>query len=133
MRPFSRSPSYETHWTSSIELGFFNMFANLSARMVGTFIPPSHQSAKLNAVSSFKLYPSSEEYDLRMTYCAFAICSMLDDWSAINLDKAVRFITSCRASALLRLFTSHNDGKLGIRRRIWPRAAQRSAWWVIPG
>ncbi|CCA74772.1 related to Type I protein geranylgeranyltransferase beta subunit [Serendipita indica DSM 11827] len=37
---------------------------------------------------SFKLYPSSEEYDLRMTYCAFAICAMLDDWSAIDLDKA---------------------------------------------
>lgn len=46
---------------------------------------------------SFKLYPSSEEYDLRMTYCAFAICAMLDDWSAIDLDKAVRFIASCRA------------------------------------
>jgi len=45
---------------------------------------------------SFKLYPSSEEYDLRMTYCAFAICSMLDDWSSINTRIAVEFIQRCR-------------------------------------
>lgn len=45
---------------------------------------------------SFKLFPTSEEYDLRMTYCAFSICSMLDDWSSINIPSAVTFIQSCR-------------------------------------
>ncbi|KAF8515289.1 terpenoid cyclases/protein prenyltransferase alpha-alpha toroid [Gautieria morchelliformis] len=38
----------------------------------------------------------SSESDLRLTFCTFAICSMLDDWSAIDVDKAVEFIKRCR-------------------------------------
>lgn len=45
---------------------------------------------------SFRVSPSSEEYDLRITYCAFSICSMLDDWSIIDVEKALAFIQSCR-------------------------------------
>ncbi|KAG8771599.1 hypothetical protein FRC15_003327, partial [Serendipita sp. 397] len=46
---------------------------------------------------SFRLHPSSEEYDLRMTYCAFAICALLDDWTPIRLPSALAFIQSCRS------------------------------------
>jgi len=38
----------------------------------------------------------SSENDLRLTFCAFAISSMLDDWSMINVDLAIQFIRSCR-------------------------------------
>jgi geranylgeranyl transferase type-1 subunit beta len=34
--------------------------------------------------------------DLRATYCAFSISSMLSDWSGVNLDRAVAYIATCR-------------------------------------
>ena len=46
----------------------------------------------------FVLYPGSDERDLRMTYCAFSICAMLGDWSAINVERAIGFIQQCRVS-----------------------------------
>jgi len=46
----------------------------------------------------FVLYPGNDERDLRMTYCAFSICAMLGDWSAINVERAIGFIQQCRVS-----------------------------------
>ncbi|PVF92853.1 terpenoid cyclases/Protein prenyltransferase [Serendipita vermifera] len=46
---------------------------------------------------SFRLNPSSDECDLRMTYCAFVICSVLGEWSCINVERAVEFIQRCRS------------------------------------
>lgn len=34
--------------------------------------------------------------DIRMTYCAFAISSMLDDWSGVDIPRAIEFISACR-------------------------------------
>ncbi|KIJ54512.1 hypothetical protein M422DRAFT_152995 [Sphaerobolus stellatus SS14] len=46
--------------------------------------------------SSLPIGTISSESDLRLTFCAFAICSMLDDWSHIDVDNAIRFIQQCR-------------------------------------
>ncbi|KII91069.1 hypothetical protein PLICRDRAFT_52738 [Plicaturopsis crispa FD-325 SS-3] len=45
---------------------------------------------------SFSTVPHAGDSDLRTTYCAFVICSLLDDWSGINVDRAVAFIRRCR-------------------------------------
>ncbi|KAL1677207.1 terpenoid cyclases/protein prenyltransferase alpha-alpha toroid [Schizophyllum commune] len=46
---------------------------------------------------SFGTTPARADADLRTTYCAFAICSMLRDWSAIDVDAAVAYIARCRS------------------------------------
>jgi geranylgeranyl transferase type-1 subunit beta len=35
-----------------------------------------------------------------MTYCAFIICSLLDDWSCIDLPRALSYIQRCRVRVL---------------------------------
>lgn len=45
---------------------------------------------------SFSTVPGSNESDLRTLYCAFAISSMLDDWSGVDVPRAVSFISTCR-------------------------------------
>ncbi|KAH6912586.1 geranylgeranyltransferase type I [Coprinopsis sp. MPI-PUGE-AT-0042] len=45
---------------------------------------------------SFSTVPGDGESDLRTLYCAFAISSMLNDWSGIDVDRALRFVRSCR-------------------------------------
>ncbi|TFK48769.1 terpenoid cyclases/Protein prenyltransferase [Heliocybe sulcata] len=45
---------------------------------------------------SFCSFPNSTESDLRSVYCAFAISSMLDDWSGIDVPLALSFISRCR-------------------------------------
>jgi len=51
------------------------------------------------ATSPIKAIASSEDEidaDVRMTYCAFVICSLLDDFSCIDLEKALDFVKQCR-------------------------------------
>lgn len=57
----------------------------------------------LRALTSLQLSDGSfvttifgSENDLRFTYCAAAICHILDDWSCIDVDKAVEFIIKCQ-------------------------------------
>lgn len=45
---------------------------------------------------SFSTIPGSGESDLRTLYCAFAISSMLNDWSGIDVPRATSFIALCR-------------------------------------
>jgi len=45
---------------------------------------------------SFSSVPRNGETDLRALYCAFALSFMLDDWSGINIERAITYITSCR-------------------------------------
>ncbi|KAF8895223.1 terpenoid cyclases/protein prenyltransferase alpha-alpha toroid [Infundibulicybe gibba] len=45
---------------------------------------------------SFTTVPGSAESDLRTLYCAFAISNMLNDWSGVDINRAVSFIKSCR-------------------------------------
>ncbi|KAH9932713.1 terpenoid cyclases/Protein prenyltransferase [Epithele typhae] len=44
---------------------------------------------------SFSALPTGGESDLRMMYCAFVISSLLDDWSGIDLDRAIAYIERC--------------------------------------
>ncbi|KAE9396109.1 terpenoid cyclases/Protein prenyltransferase [Gymnopus androsaceus JB14] len=48
---------------------------------------------------SFSTVPGSVsgETDLRTLYCAFVISHLLNDWSGINVDRALSFIASCRS------------------------------------
>ncbi|KAI0768878.1 terpenoid cyclases/protein prenyltransferase alpha-alpha toroid [Irpex lacteus] len=46
---------------------------------------------------SFGATPSSSEADLRPLYCAFAISSMINDWSGVDVDKAIAYIHTCES------------------------------------
>ncbi|KAH0832125.1 terpenoid cyclases/protein prenyltransferase alpha-alpha toroid [Lanmaoa asiatica] len=48
-------------------------------------------------LSSFSSEPYGGDADVRTTYCAFAISSMLDDWSGVRIEPALRFIAACRS------------------------------------
>jgi geranylgeranyl transferase type-1 subunit beta len=41
---------------------------------------------------------------MRLTYCAFVICTLLNDWSGVNVEKALEFVRRCRVSAPLLYF-----------------------------
>ncbi|ETW82127.1 hypothetical protein HETIRDRAFT_239432, partial [Heterobasidion irregulare TC 32-1] len=45
---------------------------------------------------SFATTPGARDADLRMSYCAFAICAMLDDWTRVDVDRALAFVARCR-------------------------------------
>jgi len=45
---------------------------------------------------SFTAIPNSIESDLRMVYAVFVICSLLNEWDAINVQRALEFIHNCR-------------------------------------
>ncbi|KAJ7066578.1 terpenoid cyclases/protein prenyltransferase alpha-alpha toroid, partial [Mycena amicta] len=45
---------------------------------------------------SFSIVPGFGESDLRTLYCAFCISNMLEDWSGIDMDRALRYVESCR-------------------------------------
>ncbi|KAG1751103.1 terpenoid cyclases protein prenyltransferase [Suillus lakei] len=44
----------------------------------------------------FSSEPLGGDSDLRTTFCAFAISTMLDDWSGMDVPSALQFICSCR-------------------------------------
>jgi hypothetical protein len=52
--------------------------------------------SRSNTLFSFTTVPDGNESDLRMVYCAFAISSMLDDWSGVDVAAALKFIADCR-------------------------------------
>ncbi len=62
---------------------------------------------------------SESEDDLRTLYCAFAICHMLNDWSGVDVQRALAFIARCRVSIsslflpLLILFPQTYQGGYG--------------------
>ena len=45
---------------------------------------------------SFLSTLTSNDYDLRFMYAACAISFLLNDWSGINIEKAVEFILACQ-------------------------------------
>jgi len=57
------------------------------ARMVG---------ACQDEEGGFATIPGAGDADLRMTYCAFVVCALLDDWSCIDLPRALSYIHRCR-------------------------------------
>jgi len=60
----------------------------------------------LSISESFSTVPGSNESDLRTLYCAFAISSMLNDWSAVDVPRALAFVATCRV-------------------RLWPQGLER--------
>ncbi|TFY73953.1 hypothetical protein EWM64_g10059 [Hericium alpestre] len=70
---------------------------------------------------SFSTTPGAGDSDLRMSYCAFALSSMLDDWSGIDIPRALAFVKQCRIlnenelidTAALRSFVARCQYKYG--------------------
>lgn len=46
---------------------------------------------------SFTSLHTGAETDLRFVFCAAAICFMLNDWSGMNVDKALSYIIDCQS------------------------------------
>ncbi|EJC98499.1 terpenoid cyclases/Protein prenyltransferase [Fomitiporia mediterranea MF3/22] len=44
---------------------------------------------------SFSAVPGQGEADIRMVYTAFAICAMLDDWTGVDVSRALAFARGC--------------------------------------
>lgn len=51
-----------------------------------------------NKPQSFTSNPTGGDTDLRLTYCAFVICTLLNDWSGVNVDRALGFVRRCRVN-----------------------------------
>ncbi|KAF8494461.1 terpenoid cyclases/protein prenyltransferase alpha-alpha toroid, partial [Russula emetica] len=49
-----------------------------------------------DADGGFVTMPGASDADLRMTYCAFVVCALLEDWSCIDLPRALSYIHRCR-------------------------------------
>jgi geranylgeranyl transferase type-1 subunit beta len=49
------------------------------------------------ADGSFACITVGSEHDMRFLYCACCISHLLNDWSAVNKEKAVQYIKSCRS------------------------------------
>ncbi|KAH9955382.1 hypothetical protein BGW80DRAFT_1467116 [Lactifluus volemus] len=48
----------------------------------------------------FATLPGADNTDLRMTYCAFLVCALVDNWSCINLPRAFSYIQRYRVRSL---------------------------------
>lgn len=46
---------------------------------------------------SFQCVHVTSEHDMRFLYCACAISYMLQDWSGVDIDRALSYIESCRS------------------------------------
>ena len=71
--------------------------------------PTSPSTTTLTSLSSFSALPNGGESDLRTTYCAFVICSLLDDWSGMDVDHAIAFIRRCSVRRITVAATSVDD------------------------
>ena len=47
---------------------------------------------------SFCSTAEGSENDMRFIYCACCVSAMLDDWSGVNIDKAVQYIKKSQVS-----------------------------------
>ncbi|KAI0655560.1 terpenoid cyclases/Protein prenyltransferase [Cubamyces menziesii] len=65
-------------------------FSKLDRRGILRFL-----SACQRKDGSFSALPNGGESDLRMLYCAFVISSMLNDWTGIDVDRAIDYIRQC--------------------------------------
>lgn len=76
-------------------------FLRSSQREDGRSVFASIGVDETNRVKSFSSDPTGGDTDLRLTYCAFVVCTLLNDWSGVNVEKALEFVRRCRVSALL--------------------------------
>jgi len=66
-------------------------FTRLDRRGLVVFLRSSQQED-----GSFTSDPTGGDTDLRLTYCAFVICTLLNDWSGVDVGKALEFARRCR-------------------------------------
>jgi hypothetical protein len=76
--------------------------------------PPRGLQSPRMILSSFSSEPYGGDTDVRTTYCAFAISSMLDDWSGVRIEPGLRFIAACRVSGLTRSHMYLTDGRSSL-------------------
>jgi hypothetical protein len=81
------------------------------------------------ADGGFATMPGADDADLRMTYCAFVVCALLDNWSCIDLPRALSYIHRCRVRLFLpppssSILMQYRRTKAGTDRR---QMASRSA------
>jgi len=81
-------------------------FLGSSQREDGWFVSASVEFPWANGPESFTSDPTGGDTDLRLTYCAFVICTLLSDWSGVNVEKALEFVKRCRASIPLPYFST---------------------------
>ena len=53
-----------------------------------------------NKDGSFNCVATGSEADMRFVYCAACICSMLNDWSGMDVDLTTKYIAECQVSPL---------------------------------
>lgn len=79
-------------------------FLRSSQQEDGRFVFVSIITSQSNRVDSFTSDPTGGDTDLRLAYCAFVICTLLDDWSGVNVEKTLEFVRRCRVSTTLPYF-----------------------------
>ena len=79
-------------------------FLRSSQRKDGRFVLAPIEIGRADRVESFTSDPTGGDKDLRLTYCAFVICTLLNDWSGVNVEKALEFVRGCRVSRPCRMF-----------------------------
>ncbi|KAI3372789.1 hypothetical protein L3Q82_023245 [Scortum barcoo] len=57
-----------------------------------TGLPGRSQGAAAGGRQFFYAVPEGSENDIRFIYCAASICYMLDDWSGMDIQKAIEYI-----------------------------------------
>ena len=79
---------------------------------------------------SFATEPSQGgDSDVRTTYCAFIISSLLQDWSGIDVDRALTYIAQCRVRSTLSYILHDSYPKSTVvRRRIRTVSFLRGQW-----
>ncbi|KAJ6622692.1 terpenoid cyclases/protein prenyltransferase alpha-alpha toroid [Mycena sp. CBHHK59/15] len=92
-----------TQWDQDSPHMIMTYTALLSLSILRDDFPQLNRKGLLNFVGacqkrdgSFSTVPNGGDSDLRTLYCAFCICSMLGDWSSIDVDCAIAFVVSCR-------------------------------------
>ncbi|KAJ7652606.1 terpenoid cyclases/protein prenyltransferase alpha-alpha toroid [Mycena rosella] len=87
------SPHLIMTYTALLSLSILrDDFSRLNRPGVLTFV-----RACQNPNGSFSSMPNNGgDSDLRNLYCAFCICSLLGDWSCIDVERAIAFVASCR-------------------------------------
>ena len=101
-------------------------FLRSSQREDGRSVLGPFEVGLANQVKSFTSDPTGGDTDLRLTYCAFVICTLLNDWSGLNVEKALEFVKGCRVSSPCRIFRLRLL-VLDVRRWLRCRAGMRSA------
>eukprot|EP00698_Gefionella_okellyi_P001395 TRINITY_DN11340_c0_g1_i2.p1 TRINITY_DN11340_c0_g1~~TRINITY_DN11340_c0_g1_i2.p1 ORF type:complete len:324 (-),score=44.27 TRINITY_DN11340_c0_g1_i2:105-1076(-) len=95
-QPFGRNESPHQYEVGHIAMTYVSL---LTLRVLGDNLERVNREAILNGIralqkpdGSFTCVLLDSECDIRFVFCASAISAMLNDWSGMDIDNAVRFI-----------------------------------------